>query len=285
MHPQGPHTAAAPLHSAAACGEGRTTCCAMRRLRRQPPGARQPRRRHRRPSAARVPRCRAWMPLARRSWRACCATCLPSCPSPLPRPTRSAAWRRTRGQACSRWVAGGVQGRTGAIWTAGQTCLHQLPTSLSRHRRLLTLVQCWGPENREAPLRLCATPSVPDACNAELKAFDATANPHLGAAALIGARGWVVRVLGRRRGPLPPHPADCLRCPSTHRAALQWRAFRACAWSCACRRPAAWTRAYCRRRSGMRRALRACRPRWRRRLRPLTPTRVRLAGGAAGGRG
>lgn len=46
--------------------------------------------------------------------------------------------------------------------------------------------QCWGPENREAPLRLCATPGAPDACNAELKAFDATANPHLAAAALVG---------------------------------------------------------------------------------------------------
>jgi glutamine synthetase len=48
--------------------------------------------------------------------------------------------------------------------------------------------QCYGANNREAPLRLCATPGAPEAANCELKAFDATANPHLAAAAMIG--GW-----------------------------------------------------------------------------------------------
>lgn len=50
--------------------------------------------------------------------------------------------------------------------------------------------QCYGANNREAPLRLCATPGAPQAANCELKAFDATANPHLGAAAMIGGWGW-----------------------------------------------------------------------------------------------
>jgi glutamine synthetase len=46
--------------------------------------------------------------------------------------------------------------------------------------------QCYGPNNREAVLRLCSVPGEPDAANAELKAFDAAANPHLAAAAIIG---------------------------------------------------------------------------------------------------
>jgi glutamine synthetase len=49
--------------------------------------------------------------------------------------------------------------------------------------------QCYGPHNREAALRLCSTPGDLAAANAELKAFDATCNPHLAAAAMIG--GWV----------------------------------------------------------------------------------------------
>ena len=50
--------------------------------------------------------------------------------------------------------------------------------------------QCWGPGNKEAPLRLCAAPGSAAAAsaNCELKAFDATANPHLATAAMIGER-------------------------------------------------------------------------------------------------
>jgi len=44
----------------------------------------------------------------------------------------------------------------------------------------------WGVENREAPLRLCAS-AGPGAQNWELRALDATANPHLPLAAVVAA--------------------------------------------------------------------------------------------------
>lgn len=56
------------------------------------------------------------------------------------------------------------------------------------------VLQCFGSQNREAPLRLCSTPGNPAAANCELKTSDGTANPHLAAAALIGGcreGGWV----------------------------------------------------------------------------------------------
>ncbi|PRW21027.1 ligase [Chlorella sorokiniana] len=60
--------------------------------------------------------------------------------------------------------------------------------------------QCFGPQNREAPLRLCSTPGNPAAANCELKTSDGTANPHLAAAALI-----VAGLLGvRQQLRLPP---------------------------------------------------------------------------------
>ncbi|CAL5356890.1 unnamed protein product [Camellia sinensis] len=49
--------------------------------------------------------------------------------------------------------------------------------------------QCWGKENREAPLRTACPPGVPNGVvrNFEIKAFDGCANPHLGLAAIIAA--------------------------------------------------------------------------------------------------
>lgn len=49
--------------------------------------------------------------------------------------------------------------------------------------------QCWGRDNREAPLRTASPPGC-DAdivSNFELKSFDGCANPHLGLAAIITA--------------------------------------------------------------------------------------------------
>ncbi len=49
--------------------------------------------------------------------------------------------------------------------------------------------QCWGPENREAALRLIPGPSGegPGAANAEIKCFDGAANPYLAVGAVIAA--------------------------------------------------------------------------------------------------
>lgn len=49
--------------------------------------------------------------------------------------------------------------------------------------------QCWGKENREAPLRTACPPGVTDGLvsNFEIKSFDGCANPHLGLAAIIAA--------------------------------------------------------------------------------------------------
>ncbi|KAI9086317.1 hypothetical protein K1719_031771 [Acacia pycnantha] len=49
--------------------------------------------------------------------------------------------------------------------------------------------KCWGNENKEAPLRAASTPGIPNGLvsNFEIKSFDATANPHLGLAAIIAA--------------------------------------------------------------------------------------------------
>ncbi|KAI3442910.1 Gln-synt_C domain-containing protein [Psidium guajava] len=49
--------------------------------------------------------------------------------------------------------------------------------------------QCWGKENREAPLRTACPPGVTDGLvsNFEIKSFDGCANPHLGLAAIITA--------------------------------------------------------------------------------------------------
>ncbi|KAJ4705017.1 Glutamate-ammonia ligase-like protein [Melia azedarach] len=49
--------------------------------------------------------------------------------------------------------------------------------------------QCWGKENREAPLRTACPPGVKDGVvsNFEIKSFDGCANPHLGLAAIIAS--------------------------------------------------------------------------------------------------
>lgn len=49
--------------------------------------------------------------------------------------------------------------------------------------------QCWGKENREAPLRTACPPAVADGVvsNFEIKSFDGCANPHLGLACIIAA--------------------------------------------------------------------------------------------------
>ncbi|KAM7468233.1 hypothetical protein LguiB_015795 [Lonicera macranthoides] len=49
--------------------------------------------------------------------------------------------------------------------------------------------QCWGKENKEAPLRTTCPPGVPDGVvsNFEIKAFDGCANPYLGLASIIAA--------------------------------------------------------------------------------------------------
>ena len=44
--------------------------------------------------------------------------------------------------------------------------------------------QCWGVDNREAPLRVCSAPQGPPN-NFEVKCFDATANAYIGVAAVI----------------------------------------------------------------------------------------------------
>lgn len=63
--------------------------------------------------------------------------------------------------------------------------------------------QCYGPHNREAALRLCSNPGDLAAANAELKAFDATCNPHLAAAAMI-----VAGLQGVREGLNLPPPVE-----------------------------------------------------------------------------
>ena len=79
---------------------------------------------------------------------------------------------------------------------------------------------CWGLENREAAVRLCAaTPGNPHGASVELKCIDGSANPYLAAAALLGlALDGIEREL-----PLPQEvtvdPAT-LPEPQRHRLAL-----------------------------------------------------------------
>ncbi|KAJ7972323.1 Glutamate-ammonia ligase-like protein [Quillaja saponaria] len=65
--------------------------------------------------------------------------------------------------------------------------------------------QCWGRENREAPLRTACPPGVPDGLvsNFEIKSFDGCANPHLGLAAIVAAG-----IDGLRRHLSLPKPVD-----------------------------------------------------------------------------
>lgn len=63
--------------------------------------------------------------------------------------------------------------------------------------------QCWGKENREAPLRTACPPGIPLdlVSNFEIKSFDACANPHLGLAAIVAAG-----IDGLRRSLTLPEP-------------------------------------------------------------------------------
>ncbi|KAI9086321.1 hypothetical protein K1719_031775 [Acacia pycnantha] len=65
--------------------------------------------------------------------------------------------------------------------------------------------KCWGNENKEAPLRAASPPGIPNGLvsNFEIKSFDATANPHLGLAAIIAAG-----IDGLRRHLSLPEPVD-----------------------------------------------------------------------------
>ncbi|XP_044473480.1 protein fluG isoform X2 [Mangifera indica] len=65
--------------------------------------------------------------------------------------------------------------------------------------------QCWGKENREAPLRTACPPGTQDGLvsNFEIKSFDGCANPHLGLAAIIASG-----IDGLRRHLRLPEPID-----------------------------------------------------------------------------
>lgn len=68
-------------------------------------------------------------------------------------------------------------------------CALTLPTSASYGRMLDGIwaggtYACWGTDNREAPLRLCGAPG---GHHFELKTSDATANPYLALAGVLGA--------------------------------------------------------------------------------------------------
>ncbi|EXB75910.1 Protein fluG [Morus notabilis] len=76
--------------------------------------------------------------------------------------------------------------------------------------------QCWGKENREAPLRTACPPGISDGyvSNFEIKSFDGCANPHLGLAAVLAAG-----IDGLRRHLTLPEPVDAN--PSSLDAELQ----------------------------------------------------------------
>jgi glutamine synthetase len=86
---------------------------------------------------------------------------------------------------------------------------------------------CWGLENREAAVRLCAaTPGNPHGASLELKCIDPSANPYLAAAVFLG----LVQEGLATRAPLPPevtvNPAELsgpdapARLPADQAAAL-----------------------------------------------------------------
>ncbi|PON48998.1 Glutamine synthetase, type III [Parasponia andersonii] len=76
--------------------------------------------------------------------------------------------------------------------------------------------QCWGKENKEAPLRAACPPGISEGyvSNFEIKSFDGCANPHLGLAAILAAG-----IDGLRRHLSLPEPVDTN--PSSLGAELQ----------------------------------------------------------------
>ncbi|CAA7390700.1 unnamed protein product [Spirodela intermedia] len=65
--------------------------------------------------------------------------------------------------------------------------------------------QCWGKENREAPIRTSCPPGIPGGLvsNFEIKSFDGCANPHLGLAAIMSSG-----IDGLRRNLCLPEPVE-----------------------------------------------------------------------------
>lgn len=65
--------------------------------------------------------------------------------------------------------------------------------------------QCWGKQNKEAPIRTAGAPLVPNGVvtNFEVKLFDGCANPYLGLASIVAAG-----IDGLRRHLLLPEPVD-----------------------------------------------------------------------------
>ncbi|KAL9268684.1 fluG-like protein [Drosera capensis] len=70
--------------------------------------------------------------------------------------------------------------------------------------------QCWGKENREAPLRTACPPGVPDGIvsNFEIKAFDGCANPYLGLASIVAAGVDGLRSHLPLPDPIDTNPSD-----------------------------------------------------------------------------
>ncbi|KAI0494063.1 hypothetical protein KFK09_024194 [Dendrobium nobile] len=76
--------------------------------------------------------------------------------------------------------------------------------------------QCWGKENREAPLRTACPPGISQevVSNFEIKSFDGCANPHLGLASIIAAG-----IDGLKRNLSLPKPIEVN--PSSHDSVLK----------------------------------------------------------------
>ncbi|KAL0907986.1 hypothetical protein M5K25_022446 [Dendrobium thyrsiflorum] len=78
--------------------------------------------------------------------------------------------------------------------------------------------QCWGKENREAPLRTACPPGISQevVSNFEIKSFDGCANPHLGLASIIAAG-----IDGLKRNLSLPKPIELKRLPKGLHESIQ----------------------------------------------------------------
>lgn len=85
---------------------------------------------------------------------------------------------------------------------------------------------CWGLENREAAVRLCAaTPGNPHGASVELKCIDPSANPYLATATFLGLAGDGISRRAARPSEVTVNPAElpdgtALRLPRDQAAAL-----------------------------------------------------------------
>ncbi|MCC3768894.1 glutamine synthetase family protein [Streptomyces sp. UNOC14_S4] len=124
-------------------------------------------------------------------------------------------------RTCESFLAGALE-ELPALLAVGAP----LPASYLRLRPNLWAgaYQCWGVENREAALRFIPGPPLgPDAANAELKCFDAAANPYLLVGAVIAAGLHGIDRELTLPEPVPGNPADTgttPRLPSSLPAAL-----------------------------------------------------------------